>query len=705
MGGFMSGLYSVIGPKLEELHTREDATRAPRAQMYTNILTQSDPSSPQYKEAWEQLNKIYGKNKQAKEILGRIQKFTDQMPQRAASGQQALPAPGQAPPVQPPDRPNTGGWRPASPQEVQQSKATQAAGPGMTPPPSPSPSSSPSGQISAEPHQGILGKIGGHLARTGKNIAENFGVGIDQRLKEAREAQGAAELGAQLTTPTAEQQKARALDLYRQSVRQGIASGDIDAKEEQRLMRDGFYKIELGLNPLAGSQKPPARVSLKMKDGSTKMAFQVGEEFYDLAGHAIPGDEIVGEAPKPSSARAAFGSKLTHIDDAIKFADQDGEEYIGMNGKPLDLQGIKKANPNVVLQPVAVGQEIRWNLTSPEWKKDTIGNIVYQRTGLQPPSEGTPVGQARTGTETISPITVFNEETQRFEQQPGIRQPESPGIEPPSQPAAPPNSQGNTLAPPTTTSPAASPAPLGPRAINTPAGQFNQIQQRATPVRLATTQIFVGDPQNPAFHPMIDYWDLTKDEGAKKRIALAVRLARSAMLQGEQAGGEVSAHIGPISASTGGLGSWATNAMGVPVKITEAQNQQMRDAIEDMQKHNPREVEAFNQSMSMFGTVGGLRRLTGGSAAQATIATIENEIPLIGYNTLTPESFAQRMASLAEEVNNGAQGLPKGALGNYDPAVVRQKIDSIRGKKSPPAPSGQSGFDPDAYIDQILKAK
>jgi len=164
-------------------------------------------------------------------------------------------------------------------------------------------------------------------------------------------------------------------------------------------------------------------------------------------------------------------------------------------------------------------------------------------------------------------------------------------------------------------------------------------------------------------------------------------------LQGEQAGGEVAAHVGPISASTGGLGTWASNSMGIPVKITEAQNQQMRDAIEDMQKHSPREVQAFNQIIATFGTVAGLRRLTGGSAAQATVATIENEVPLIGYNTLTSESFAQRMTSLAEEVNNGAQGLPKGTLGNYDPATVRQKIDSI-------SRNGSNGRNKSAHLPQ-----
>lgn len=705
MGGFMSGLFSVVGPKLEELHAREDATRAPRAQAYANMLSQYPQGSPQWNEAWEQINKIYGKNKQAKEILGRIKQFTDQMPQRAASGQAALPAPGQATPApspaasqqgpgidlgtQVPGQPRSSGPPPVGGSITDVPIAGTGANPvGSLPQP---------GQPAMPPrHQGALSKVGHALGSFGKNFAENtLGVGVDRRLREARQTQEVAEMGAGLTTPTSEQQKRSQFESISRALDEGVEKKYWTKEEAEKKRSEAFDSIMIGLKGSALTSKLTYRTGLA-RPGTDPDTGKPYEGTYTV-GFNAEGQPVSynKEGQKQSAARRYEQGVVSG--DWLKRQIEEGKHPLGADGQPLDPKDIE---PGMVARRNDLGHYL---LENPHLTTTNFDNTVWIRNSYT--GEMTPAGAQKTITNRSHEAVVWDDASQSFKTVAlyGQTIPESPQATPRTIiPGGPPVTPQATSAPlPTALPPSPSPASpttppppartaqlqktlptpppfqVGNREIKgTPASQYNAIQQRVGPPRQAIVQLF-GSRENPNLNALVDYADLAADEGAKKRIGLAVRLARKTMLEAEQAGGEIGAHIGPISASTGGLGAWASNAFGVPVKVTEAENEQMRNAIDDMAKHNPREVQAFNAELAAYGTVGGMRKAVGGLGTQAGMASLETDIPLIGYNTTTPQDFLDKMEHLGQEPKTMAEGLPKGTL---DTAFIEEKIHRLREK-------------------------
>lgn len=209
---------------------------------------------------------------------------------------------------------------------------------------------------------------------------------------------------------------------------------------------------------------------------------------------------------------------------------------------------------------------------------------------------------------------------------------------------------------------------------------FNQNRQIATPVREAAAQLF-GDPSQPTLKGLNDFADLADNKESRERLGKALRLTFAAMDQATD-GAHIAAGAGPISISTGGVGTWLQNYFHVPQNIAAQQAGMMQDAIKDL---TPEEQRAYDATMSAFGTIVGLRSLTRASAAQASVATIEREMPVLGVNSTSKAQFNDQMARLAEIVYNGTKGLPPGTL---SPDLV----DRIKGqvkKSSAPSPNGK----------------
>jgi hypothetical protein len=256
---------------------------------------------------------------------------------------------------------------------------------------------------------------------------------------------------------------------------------------------------------------------------------------------------------------------------------------------------------------------------------------------------------------------------------PASAQPPASGAPPPAQ------------AQPRTPAPASSTAPKQSGDIKgIPTGMYNQSLQRVTPVREAATQIF-GDPSQPELKPLISFSKLADNKESRERLGKALRLTFS-QLNEATGGSHIAAGAGPISVSTGGVGTWLENYFNVPQKVAQEQVRNMQEAISGL---TPEEKEAYDATMSAFGTVVGLRSLTRASAAQASVQTIEREMPVIGVNTTNSEQFLDQAQRLAEIVYNGTKGIPEGM---WDPAMI-QRLKGLpseiqKMKKSKASPNG-----------------
>jgi hypothetical protein len=77
---------------------------------------------------------------------------------------------------------------------------------------------------------------------------------------------------------------------------------------------------------------------------------------------------------------------------------------------------------------------------------------------------------------------------------------------------------------------------------------------------------------------------------------------------------------------------------------------------------NQQELDAFDALANSVSTVIGLRSLTKASASNTSAKALENDIPIIGINTVNSHEFYNKMAKLATLVQNGSKGILPGAL-------------------------------------------
>ena len=176
--------------------------------------------------------------------------------------------------------------------------------------------------------------------------------------------------------------------------------------------------------------------------------------------------------------------------------------------------------------------------------------------------------------------------------------------------------------------------------LGTSSGAWQNARKAIVPVRGAATQLF-GDPTQPELKGYQDYASLSDNTPERKDLANALQLAFNSLEQQEKASGGLRALLG--------------NYAGEPQALVDSQTSVMQDVIG---KLSPQNQEAFNAAMAVYGTVMGLRSLTGAGAYQFSVKAMEREVPLPGLNTFSRPQFYDKMSRLAEEVYNGSKNLP-----------------------------------------------
>lgn len=542
--------------------------------------------------------------------------------------------------------------------------------------------------------------------------------------------------------PTEMQQRLQAYNEATADIDQRISSGQIGKDEGEQLKLESYQSLVLGTKGGALLGGKTTDVVLEMKDGTKQGAIRSQDgRFYDYAHQLIDPAKIKGPAPKPSNARAieAMGD-YTNLDDAKKLQSATGQKYYNADSpdfeQPQEID-LSKIPEHMVLQainyPGGVRRYVPRNIND---KEVTINGVKYavnpsQVQGLVPspgnPGTGTALGPAQAATETLSPANTI--QNGQLVQTPGVRRQVPAGI--PGRPTLgaaseiAPNLPGgaNYRTPPTVggaptapaaggarPAPAAGPGHLQGRTVQgTPQGQYIRQLQRFTAVNEGVTQMF-GDPKNPNLKPLASYADLADDKGSQQRLGQALRLALDGFNQ-SVGGPEAHAEAKGVGVTTGGLGTWFANRIGMPATLADQQTKMMQDAVNAL---TPREREAFGAIMSSYSTIVGLRTLTGASAAEFAVKAIEREMPAIGLYTFSKAQFIDQLTRLGEVAKNGFRGLDPSLAADEKQATPKELMDQIdqtlKGLKTQkPATRkdiqrGPGGKDAgDDYIDKMRK--
>lgn len=712
MGGFLGGLFNGLGDRLQEKHDqaielentkkkgefstlwdsmRNTATRLEELKSKGDKATpeemkEAERLTSQYQWSTEALNKLTKRHKPIAEALQKIGTFT----QHALGGNKGP----QAPKGQPPKPGQDDNKMDRSPVPAPQGQQPPQATPNPTQafnqgPQAPAPSAQ---DAAAQPP-------------TQTSPKQTFDAGPSMQGAYAAADPAAGELRNKLNTEKAE------FDSWLERGKQVLGP---NASPRDLAEYAGSHGTKLPTEPTAG--KTPVR--LKMKDGEELSAMRTKDGKYStLSGEPIDGDAIDREAAKPSSGRpVVIGSDFTTVKDAKKMAAGNGMAYPNENGEAWDLNAIPD---DMVLQAIHTADgKTHYAPRNVNDKVVTIGGKVYavnpaEVQGISQ-GEGTDLGVSKTSTARTSEQVAINpvtgevvKNTLRSSSTPStpgatgrpVQAPGSPAAGGSQPPTAPPAGRGSQPAP----SKAAGAKPTSAPSSDikgVPPGMYNQQLNRVVPVREAATQIF-GDPAQPDLKGLKDYMSLADNPQSRDRLGKALRLTFEGLNQAT-GGAHIAADAGPISVSTGGIGSILQNYFGVPQKLAEQQTNIMQKAIGDL---TPEEKEAYDSVMSSFSTVVGLRSLTRASAAQASVAAIERELPVIGVNTFDSRQYADQLQRLAEVVSNGTKGIPKGMI---DPALVdrinrlpgeMQKLKNARPAKAPTAAKGGGNV-----VEDLVKA-
>lgn len=410
-------------------------------------------------------------------------------------------------------------------------------------------------------------------------------------------------------------------------------------------------------------------VSIHLKDGSETAAMRSKDgRYFTIAGELIDPESIEKESPKPSNARVvAMANDFVNLDSAKSLA-ANGFPFNDHDGKPIDIEKIPEG---MVLQTIRKPDGTTYY--SPRNMADkvvTVGNqvIAVNPSQVQQISQGagTVLGQARVGTSGTGQVPVYNPDTKEFEMFNTQRttNPNTPG---------PVRAPGATVVPPATPGgaprPAVAPPASGGMGNRIPAGQRAGVVTQSLPVQQAAVQI-TGDPEL-GIKGLKDFAYLADKPESVKRIGSALNLIFDQM-DGATGGAHISADAGPISISTGGIGSVLQNAFGVPQKLAEQKSKIISDVVS---KLPPDEQEYINSVMSSFASAVGLRSLSKASASQSSVRSIEREYPTIGAGSgvTNSNSYNDKLKRIYLDLDNAFSNLPRGAID----AKFSRQMDSL----------------------------
>lgn len=393
------------------------------------------------------------------------------------------------------------------------------------------------------------------------------------------------------------------------------------------------------------------------------------------------GSETWAKRPEDTKGRPTILSNDVVTAEHATAMNKGGVDFHDEDGNPID---ISKLPAGMVLQAVHRGAKTWYVPRDVQDRVIKTGNQTYAVSPYDvhnlPNGTGTDLGVTNPGATSSRDTTAIDPATGNpvVNTMVSKRTPSAPGVSGrgTATPASPPWT-GTAPTPGSTPIPAPSGGASTLRGM--PSGQYNQALQRATSVREGATQIF-GDPQRPDMKGLIDYQDLADNADSRGRLGKVFRLILDSAHEAGP-GAHISASAGPISVSTGGIGTVLTNMLGVPQKIAQQQSEIINKAIGSL---TPREQEALDSTISSLSTIIGLRSLTRAPATQASMAMIERELPMIGVNTNNSKQFGDQMGRLAEVISNGVKGIPKGMLD-------QRLVDRISGLPSEMAAKNKKG--------------
>jgi hypothetical protein len=685
MGAFLSGLFSAVGPRLEEKHQQELALQNQKKQgEYSTYWNSMQVAATKLSELKGKQN-LTPKEEQEAQRLAAQYAWSGQQLTKLTKGSKPL---GEA--VQ-----KVGGF-------VKQLLSHPSPKGALKPPQDP-------GAHGKELAADAKNEFPSPLKQRGPLQPPASSAGGDPSM------QGAMALAAQ---GTPEAMKARQAEVDRKRRWTEAEQQDVHGK-------DALEFSEVGKFPPRETQATRKQVQFKLPDGKVVDAQYDPKAgvYYDNKNEPYEIPEGAQLMSKPPSARPTIiASDFITLEDAKKLHEQ-GMPFTGGDGKEIDVAAIPAG---MVLQKVHIpGQGTIYEPRNINDKVVTVGNMRYavNPAEVQKLSQGagTELGVANPGSSaTHQQITVDPKGNTNFTDLSSARKPAVTGVEgrgagqpnqaqpsaaKPSAPQAPQDAAKPPNPPAAPQASAKQPVGPPPKPPGIPVGMYNRSLERITPVRESVTQLF-GDSKRQ-LKGLMDFSGMADNPESRRKLGKALNLTFDAI--GKATGdSHINAGAGPIHLSAGGgVIELIENAFGVKPALAQQTAQIMQKAISDL---SPDEREAYDATMSAFGTIVGLRSLTKASAAQASVATIEREMPVIGVNTVSSNQFLDQMERLAEIVHNGTKGIPSGM---WDPeeldrinslpqtikALKQQKGGSPKGKLNPPgktvkmrAPDGSEQF-------------
>lgn len=381
------------------------------------------------------------------------------------------------------------------------------------------------------------------------------------------------------------------------------------------------------------------------------------------------------KAANPSS-RPVMGPAVS-VSNARELAKQ-GKSFKDIDGNPLDLTDLPDS---MGLKNIVWGGKSYYEPFSPNSKVISVGNETYavspmdvealgQGAGTDLGVKNTPRSSAH---ETIGVDAHGNPVKQVLG---GTSTPQTTGAK--GRPAS------RTTPPPKLGQGGSGPVAMTP-------GMYKQQTDRAIPVREAATALF-GDPANPNLPSLKDYASIADNPQSRTKVAKALNLTFDELDRQEKQAGSLLTLIERYG--------------GVPQALAESKAAVTGGAIKEL---SPKERDSYDATMSAYGAVVGLRSLTKASAAEFSVRKIEQEVPLIGINSMSSAQYYDQLARLARQVHNATQTIGDAAMPKEEKEHYRKQMDELlklkegsgkqKSRMSAPPKAGPKSVD-----DEIMEA-
>ena len=484
-----------------------------------------------------------------------------------------------------------------------------------------------------------------------------------------------------------------------------VAAGSIGKTQEEAWQNPNFvaavnkltkagidwHKTPLGENfatlPKAGTVKPIGAPYTVTENGK-----QITKRDYLDATTGTVSSVVLGDAKSGAGSRPVLGSSRVTLSDAKELS-KKGATYNVFDdaGQHIKLEDIPEG---MQLQPVLDSVKgTYYKPVTPSQVLTIVGNEVYTSTSQDRGKIATPGAQGPTdlgvknpGTNTTHEVPVMVNGVPTAMEMRGGSTPRTVGAKgaanaprqaAPVAPAAP-GSPAATPAAPGQTAPTSKPpaTTAGTRPLpGVPTATWEKEQPKILTVKEASAPLF-GSTDDPNLKGLADFGGLLENPKAITPLKTALQYTFDQLDKN-------SSH-----SSGTGFADWMSNSAGWTASKAEAEANVRKNIFDQIQDPALKDevMQAYNATMTAFGTAVGLRKLTGASAAKFSVKAIENELPVLGVNTFNEHDLYDRLSRLAVQVKNGAASTIDtawNAKGERDKYLNYDKLMQERKSQSP----------------------